>query len=295
MYQIIWKVGIILMETRRKLRRLINEEGKVIRTVGAHNGLTAKLIERNGFDAVWASGFEISSSFGKPDANILSMADFKYITENIVESSNLPVIADCDTGYGNANNVIEVVNKYEKMGVAGICIEDKIFPKMNSFIGNGQKLISKDDFCEKIEAAKNTQKDTNFVVIARIESLIAGTGMDDALERAYSYSNAGADMILIHSKNKTPEEVIRFSKLWNFSTPLVVVPTTYPMLSVEESKMYGFKMMIYANPIIRSSVKAINSMLTNLYNSKSLEEVDEQLISMDYMFDLQGIKKLSYI
>lgn len=282
------------MRATKKLRKLINEEGRVLRTVGAHNGLTAKLIERNGFDAVWASGFEISSAFGKPDANILSMADFKYITENIVESTNLPVIADCDTGYGNANNVIEVVKKYEKMGVAGICIEDKTFPKMNSFIENSQKLLSKDDFCDKIEAAKKAQKDPNFVVIARVESLIAGTGMEDALERAYAYANAGADMILIHSKKSTPEEVISFSELWNSSIPLVVVPTTYPMLSVEESKMFGLKMMIYANPIIRTSVRAIDNMLAELNKSKSLDEVSEQLISMDYMFDLQGIKKLSY-
>lgn len=280
------------MDQTKRFKELINQKDKVIRAVGAHNGLTAKLVEKNNFDAVWASGFEISSSFGKPDANILSMADFKNVTENIVESTSLPVIADCDTGFGNVNNVIETVKRYENIGVAGISIEDKLFPKMNSFIGSDQKLISVREFCEKISAVKDTQVDPDFTLIARIESLIAGTGMEDALERAFSYYKAGADMILIHSKKSNPNEVLQFSKLWNYSVPLVVVPTTYPTLSMEEAIQHHLKMLIYANPVIRSSVKAIDKTLAKLNMADSLYNIDDQLIGMDDMFDLQGIKDL---
>ncbi|SET49306.1 phosphoenolpyruvate phosphomutase [Salinibacillus kushneri] len=280
------------MKARNKMRQLINQKGKVIRAVGAHNGLTARLVERHNFDAVWASGFEISSSFAKPDANILSMTEFKNITENIIESTTLPVIADCDTGFGNVNNVIETVKKFENIGVSGISIEDKIFPKMNSFVEKGQSLISKKEFEDKLKAAKDTQIDPDLIIIARIESLIAGSGMDDALERAFAYYQAGADMILIHSKIHNPSEVLQFRKLWNYPTPVVIVPTTYPMFSVEEARNNDFKMLIYANPIIRSSVKAINDTLSKLYSSDSLLEIDDDLIDMSYMFDLQKVKEM---
>ena len=185
---------------------------KLIRIVGAHDGLGAKLIGEAGFDGVWASGLEISASYGLPDANILTMTEYLERAVEMNEATSLPVIADCDTGYGNVNNVIYMVEKYEKAGIAAICIEDKLFPKVNSFIEGRQDLADIDEFCGKIRAVKNTQKNPDFMVIARVEALIAGWGMKEALKRANAYSESGADAILIHSKKKDKKEILEFCK-----------------------------------------------------------------------------------
>ena len=165
-----------------------------------------------GFDGVWASGLEISASYGLPDANILTMSEYLERATEMNEATSLPVIADCDTGYGNVNNVIHMVEKYEKAGIAAICIEDKLFPKVNSFIEGRQDLADIEEFCGKIRAVKNTQKNPDFMVIARVEALIAGWGMKEALKRATAYAESGADAILIHSKKRDNKEILEFCK-----------------------------------------------------------------------------------
>ena len=180
--------------------------------MGAHDGLTAKLIGESGFDGVWASGLEISASYGIPDANILTMSEYLERAIEMNEATSLPVIEIADTGYGNVNNVIHLVEKYEKAGIAAVCIEDKIFPKVNSFVEGRQELADIDEFCGKLSAVKNTQKNKDFMVIARIEALIAGWGMKEALKRANAYVESGADAILIHSKKKDKQEILEFCK-----------------------------------------------------------------------------------
>lgn len=279
------------MKPRQRLRSYLDDPNQLIRVVGAHNALGAKLIERNGFHAVWASGFEISTAHAKPDANILSMTELLYSTQQMVEATTLPVIADCDTGFGNINNVIRMVKEYEKAGVAAVCIEDKVFPKMNSFIPGRQDLAPVEEFCGKISAAKDSQTDGDFMVIARIEALIAKQGMEEALYRAEKYREAGADMILIHSKQKEPYEIIEFCNKWNHDTPIVIVPTTYPDLTLTHIKELNIKAVIYANQALRASVKAVNQMLETLRTSEALSSISSHIAQMDELFDLQGMKE----
>lgn len=281
-----------MISQRKTLKDLINDSTKIIRAVGAHNALGAKLVEINGFDAVWASGFEISTAYARPDANILTMTEFLYAASQMVEATNLPIIADCDTGFGNVNNVIRMVKDYEKAGIAAVCIEDKLFPKMNSFISTRQNLICTEEFCNKISAAINTRVDPNFLVIARVEALIAGYSMNEALERAVAYSESGADMILIHSKQKDPSEIFEFCKKWTHKTPIVIVPTTYTSLNLVQVKEHNIKMVIYANQALRASIKAVNKVLSTLNNTGILKSIDSELAKMDELFELQGMNEM---
>lgn len=260
----------------------------IIRIVGAHDGLGAKLISEANFDGVWASGLEISASHGLPDANILTMTEYLERSSEMNEASNLPVIADCDTGYGNVNNVIYLVEKYEQKGIAGICIEDKLFPKTNSFIEGRQDLASVEEFSGKIRAAKNTQKNKDFMVIARIEALIAGWGMEEALHRAKKYVEAGADAILIHSKKKDPKEIITFCKKFKNKVPVVVVPTTYIYFSEKQMKSLGIKMVIYANHILRTTIKSVSENLSLLRSKGQLSCIENKISPLKKVFDLQG-------
>ena len=207
---------------------------KIIRVMGAHDALSAKIAESAGFDAVWASGLEISTSRGVPDANILTMTDFLNAAISMNDAIDIPVVADCDTGFGNSNNVIYMVKKYEAAGIAAVCIEDKHFPKVNSFIPGRQELSDVSEFVGKILAAKNAQVDKDFMVIARVEALIAGWGMKEALRRANAYADAGADAILIHSKAGDTHEIAEFMKQWGNRMPVVVVPTTYYRAKAQE-------------------------------------------------------------
>src|SRR5206468_8780176 len=210
------------MTQAAKLRKLMSRPG-IIKTVGAHDALSAKLIEEAGFDAIWASGFGISASLKCiPDGSFLTMTEQLEVTKNIVEAVSIPVIADCDTGFGNALNVMRTVQDYEKAGVAGICIEDNIFPKRCSFYaGVRRELVPTDEHVRKIQAAKAAQSDPDFVVIARTEAFIAGWGTQEALKRARAYAAAGADAVVVHSKSATFDELKDFTTAWDGACPLV--------------------------------------------------------------------------
>ena len=170
------------MEQARQLRELLHRPGAIV-AIGAHDALSARLIERAGFDAVWASGFAISAAqFALPDANVLTMTENLEVIRHICQATHLPVIADIDNGYGNAVNVMRTITEYEAAGVAAISIEDNIFPKRCSFYSGVQReLVSVAEHCGKIQAAKRAQRSADFMVIARTETLIAGWGMEEAL------------------------------------------------------------------------------------------------------------------
>ena len=170
---------------------------------GAFDAMSAKLVENVGFDAVWAGSFAISATHALPDASILTMTEFLNASSIMANACNIPIIADCDTGFGGPSNVTHMVRKYESAGISSICIEDKIFPKQNSLLENGQNdLLSEKEFVAKILAANEAKNSKDFLIIARIEALISGLGMKEALKRADAYEKAGADAILIHSKQK---------------------------------------------------------------------------------------------
>jgi phosphoenolpyruvate phosphomutase len=281
------------MKNYERLTKLM-ETKAIVKVGGAYDALSAKLVETAGFDAIWAGSFAISATHALPDASILTMTDFLRVSENMVDACNIPVIADCDTGFGGPANVSHAVKKYEKAGIAGISMEDKIFPKQNSLLENSkQELLSEKDFVAKIIAAKESKLDKNFMIIARTEALIAKKGIDEALNRANAYENAGADAILIHSRKKSSDEIFEFSEKWKGSIPLVVVPTSYPSVKVDELISHKIKMVIYANQSLRAAHSVISKILKEIIQKDSLEEIKYDMSSMEDIFKLQEMYKIT--
>ncbi len=280
------------MQNADILHELI-ESKPILKVMGAFDSMSAKLVEINGFDAIWAGSFAISATHALPDASILTMTEFLNVSSNIVQSCKIPVIADCDTGYGGPSNVSHTVKKFELAGVAAICIEDKTFPKQNSLLKNGKhELISEKEFVAKILAAKEAKSNKNFMIIARTEALIAELGMNEALQRATAYQNAGADAILIHSKKETPDEIFEFSESWKGKIPLVVVPTTYPTVGIDELIKNKFKMTIYANQTLRVAYSAMNNMLREIKDCKRISDIKQEMSSMEDIFELQKMYEI---
>ncbi|RZD39335.1 MAG: phosphoenolpyruvate phosphomutase [Thaumarchaeota archaeon] len=281
------------MTNSEKLKELL-ESNSIVKVGGAYDALSAKLVETSGFDAIWAGSFAISATHALPDASILTMTDFLRVAENMVDACTIPVIADCDTGFGGPANVSHAVKKYEKAGIAGISMEDKIFPKQNSLLENSkQELLPEKDFVAKIIAARESKKEDDFMVIARTEALIAEKGMDEAIRRARAYENAGADAILIHSKKNTPDEIFEFCKLWNGKIPLVVVPTSYPSVKLNELISHKIKMVIYANQSLRVAHNVISKLLKEIIQKESLNEINIDMSSMNDIFKLQEMYKIN--
>jgi len=281
------------MTNSKKLRKAL-EKNSILKVGGAYDALSAKLVEITGFDAIWAGSFAISATHALPDASILTMTDFLRASENMVDACNIPVIADCDTGFGGPPNVSHAVKKYEKVGVAGMSIEDKIFPKQNSLLENSkQELLSEKDFVAKIIAARESKIEKDFMIIARTEALIAEKGMDEAINRAEAYENAGADAILIHSKKNTPKEIFEFSDKWKGKIPLVVVPTSYPSVKVDELISHKIKMVIYANQSLRAAHNIMLKTLKDVIKKESLDDVNIELSSMKDIFKLQEMYKIN--
>ena len=271
------------------------ESKSILKVGGAFDAMSAKLVENSGFDAIWAGSFGISATHALPDASILTMTEFLNVASNMEEACNIPIIADCDTGFGGPSNVSHMVKKYEKAGIAAVCIEDKTFPKQNSFLENSkQELLSEKDFVAKIIAARDAKENPNFTIIARTEALISGMGMKEAIKRALAYEKAGADAILIHSKQDSPNEIFEFSESWGGTLPLVVVPTTYPTVKLDELISHNIKMIIYANQTLRVAHASISKILKQIKNSASVSDISEDLSSMEEIFQLQemyNIKK----
>ena len=270
------------------LRRRLSAPS-VVRVAGAHDALSALVAEDVGFDAVWASSLAISASRGLPDMSLLTMTDYLQAAGYMNDACRVPVIADCDTGFGNAVNVAYMVRQYEAAGVAAVCIEDKVFPKRNSFVHTEQVLEDADVFAGKIEVAKRTQRGDDFLVIARTEAAIAGLGVDEALRRAHRYVDAGADAILMHSKSRQPDEVLEFCDAWQCRAPVVVVPTTYFAWHVDDAAKAGVSMVIYANQALRASVSSMGHALRQTLANGSSVPVEDCIAPMDDIFRLQRV------
>ncbi|GBF04731.1 phosphoenolpyruvate phosphomutase [Deinococcus aerius] len=272
-------------------RRLVS--GETLVAIGAHNGLSARLGEEAGFECLWASGLEISASRGMPDANIITFSEMADAVRNIVESVSIPVIVDADSGYGNAINVIRTVQELEHAGAAGLCLEDNVFPKRNSFYADVTRdIVDAREHVSKIKAAVYARKSEDFVVIARTEGFIVGLGVDEVLERAHAYADAGADAVLVHSKIDNPSEIYAFSARWDREVPLVAVPTTYNSVTVEELRAHGYTMCIFANHGIRSFVSRAREILRQLRESGSASTVEPQLCTLGDLFGLVGFADL---
>ena len=280
------------MSKARRLRDFLDGSRPAV-ALGAHDGLSAKLIAEAGFDAIWASGFGISATHAVPDANVLTMSETLEATRMMVYASRIPVVADCDSGYGNAINVIRTVREFSREGAAGICLEDNDFPKRCSFYGGVRRsLVTIQEHAEKIRAAHEARVDADFVIIARTEAFIAGEGLDLALERAHAYADAGADAILVHSKATDSAEIRAFAERWQHRLPLVAVPTTYASVSLDELQEYGVRLVIFANQLLRSAIRAMRDALIRLREDPRPAAVDDAIVPLSEVYELVGLPEL---
>eukprot|EP01097_Dermamoeba_algensis_P005487 TRINITY_DN3493_c0_g1_i1.p1 TRINITY_DN3493_c0_g1~~TRINITY_DN3493_c0_g1_i1.p1 ORF type:complete len:309 (-),score=84.16 TRINITY_DN3493_c0_g1_i1:108-1034(-) len=257
----------------------------------AHNGLSAKIVQETGFKGIWASGLSISAALGVRDNNEASWTQVLEVLDFMSEATKIPILLDGDTGYGNFNNARRLVRKLEQRGVAGVCLEDKLFPKTNSFLGEAQPLADVNEFANKIRACKDYQLDPDFVVVARVEALIAGHPLKEALLRAEKYRAAGADAILIHSKKGDCKEIDLFMKEWAGRGPVVIVPTKYYKTPTQHFKDIGVKLVIWANHNLRSSITAMQETSKKIYEEQTLVSVEKKIATVDEVFRLQNQKE----
>jgi len=281
------------MSAGKRLREAMAAAG-LVQVMAAHSPLSAVLAEEAGFDGLWASGFELSALYGLPDVSLVSMTQHLEMVRAIADRCGLPIVADIDTGFGNALNVIHAVRHYERAGAAAVVIEDKTFPKVTSLVAGGrQELLRAEEFQGKVRAALEARRDPDFLVIARTEALIAGLGESEALNRAAAYEAAGADMILVHSKKKTPAEVESFAHAWTGRAPLVLVPTAYPDLTVERIKALGkVKMVIYGNHAIRAAVTAMQRIFARIRAEGGIQSLTKDIVPVEEIFRLQRMDQV---
>src|SRR5499433_916599 len=281
------------MHHATRLREALKKP-RALKIVGAHDALSARLIERAGFDGVWASGFAISASLKCiPDASFITSSEQLEVERNIAEAVSIPVIADCDTGYGNALNVMRTVNDRERAGVAAICIEDNVYPKRCSFYaGIRRELIPIEEHCGKIKAAKAAQIFPEFVLIARTEALIAGWSQEEALKRAEAYAEAGADAVLIHSKSRSFDELKAVYKAWSSRVPLVVVPTIFDQTTADEMARAGAKIIIYANQPVRAAIRGMRETLAVIQKDTRPGAANDRIVTLPEVYDIVGVPQM---
>lgn len=281
---------------RTALRRGLASTRPVV-AVGAHDALSARLIEQRAFDAVWVSGLGVSTAqLGIPDLNLMTFSEALEAAVRIDRATEIPVIADCDNGYGGLLNVVRTAREYELAGIAGICLEDNLFPKRNSLLGAEveRELLPAAEHARRIAAVKDRQDGPEFVVIARVEALIAGLGVDEAIDRATAYAAAGADAIVIHSRDKTLAEIDAFLEQWrpvDPGVPLVAIPTLFPTFSAEELAAKGFAMIIFANQPLRGAVRAMEQVLDALRDGRRAAAANPFVDPVDHIFDLVGTRE----
>ncbi|MEM7541291.1 MAG: phosphoenolpyruvate mutase [Pseudomonadota bacterium] len=281
------------MSKAKQLKTMLNSENLEF-ILEAHNGLSARVVEEAGFSGIWASGLALSAQFGVRDNNEASWTQIVDMVEFMSDVTSIPILLDGDTGYGNFNNMRRLVQKLEQRDVAGVCIEDKIFPKTNSFIrGEEQPLADIDEFCGKIAAGKDSQQDDDFVIVARVEALIAGRDVSEAIRRADAYHRAGADAILIHSKLSKADQIVEFANEWANRAPLVIVPTKYYSTPVSVYENAQIALVIWANHMVRSAIGAMQETAGRIFAERSLVAVEDDIATVDEIFRLQGADELA--
>lgn len=254
---------------------------------GAYNGLTARLVENAGFDALWASGFSISASMALPDANVITASELVRTVDEMVNSVAIPVIVDCDEGYGALPGTLRLVQQLWKAGAQGICVEDNTYPKVNSFFtAREHLLIHKQHFADKVSAIK--QAVPEMMVIARTEALIADLSLDEAIDRGVFYAEHGADCVVLHSRYSELAQYEVMMKSWPCDVPLVVIPTMAPGIKFTDFARLGYKIVIFANQVLRANVLVTEQILQLLHTHGDLSLVQDRLASMQHIFDLAG-------
>ena len=287
-------------EFRRKRLKQLLKLRPIVKAMEVHSGLTGLIVEKtfverdNGefdqFDAMWLSSLCDSTAKGKPDIELVDMTSRFKTIDDIMDVTTKPIIFDGDTG-GLVEHFVYMVHTLERMGVSAVIIEDKIGLKKNSLFGNDVEQTQDDieHFCEKISAGKRVQLTDEFMIIARIESLILEKGMEDALNRAHAFVKAGADGIMIHSRKESPAEILEFCDRFrkdDKETPIVVVPTSYNIVTEEELAEHGVNIVIYANQLTRSAFPAMEQTAKDILKYHRAKEVDDRLLSIKKIISL---------
>jgi phosphoenolpyruvate phosphomutase len=254
--------------------------------MGAHDGLSATIAAYEGFPALWASGLCISTSLGVRDSSEASWTQLLGVVETMTEAVRVPVLVDGDTGHGTYETARRFARRSERIGAAGVCFEDKTFPKVNSYFGNGHALAPIAEFCGKIAACKDAQADPDFVLVARTEALICGRSMTEALERADAYSDAGADALFIHSRQSTAAEIAEFTRRWSGRLPLLVSPTTYPSTTLDVFSRMGVAGVIWANQSMRAAFAAMRDTCRQVRRAGGIGEVERTVAPLTDIFAL---------
>lgn len=290
---------LAMPEYRRKRLRQLLKLCPIVKTMEVHSGLTGLIVEKtiiehddalDQFDAMWISSLCDSTAKGKPDIELVDMTSRFRTIDDVMEVTTKPIIFDGDTG-GLVEHFVYTVRSLERMGVSAVIIEDKIGLKKNSLFGTEveQTQDSIEHFCEKIRAGKKVQLTDDFMIIARIESLILEQGMEDALARARAYAEAGADGIMIHSRKKVPDEIFEFCDAFrelDKGTPLVVVPTSYNTVTERELVEHGVNIVIYANQLTRSAFPAMEQTAKDILKYHRAKEVDDRLMPIKDIISL---------
>ncbi|KUM25929.1 phosphoenolpyruvate phosphomutase [Mesorhizobium loti] len=259
----------------------------------AHDALSAAIAQKAGFKGLWASGLSISSSLGYRDANEASWTDLVNVVERMADATSIPILVDADSGFGNFNNARIAARKLHRHGAHGVCVEDKGFPKMNSFVGDRHPLAEVGEFCGRLKAIKDTISDPEFVLVARIEALIAGHGQEEALTRAHAYADAGADAILIHSRKSNPDEIFAFTRAWQNRLPVVIVPTKYYRTPVAEYCAAGIATVIWANHNMRAAIAAMRDVCGRIMRDGAIAGVEGDVATLEELFDLMNYDELA--
>lgn len=280
-------------QTRTAALRAMLAPGELDFIMEAHNGLSARIAEEAGFRALWASGLSISAALGVRDNNEASWTQALEVIEFMADATTVPILVDGDTGHGNFNNFRRFIRKLEQRGASGVCIEDKIFPKTNSFLrGEAQPLAAVDEFCGKIMAGRDALNDPDFIIVARTEAFIAGWGLAEALRRAEAYRVAGADAIVVHSALSKPDEIFAFLDEWAERHPIVLIPTRYHTTPVSAFEERGVSAVVWANHLMRSALTAMQETAARIHAERSITGVEEVVAPLREVFRIQGDEEL---
>ena len=280
-------------ETMRKttILRQMMAGNKIVVAPGAHDALTAKIIEQVGFEAVYMTGYgQAASHLGKPDVGLLTLTEMVARAANIVEAVNVPVIADADTGFGNAVNVMRTVREYEKAGVAAIQLEDQVAPKKCGHM-TGRQVVSKEEMVGKIKAAADVRTDSDFMIIARTDARTVH-GIGEALERAKAYEEAGADILFVES----PESIEEMKQITSsFKVPVLanmVEGGRTPFLPVQELESLGYDLVIFPTASTYLVTKALKRLMTTLKETGTTASLIPEMITFEEFNDLIGLTKI---
>ncbi|WP_456815226.1 phosphoenolpyruvate mutase [Bradyrhizobium sp. USDA 4529] len=258
----------------------------------AHDGLSAAIAKRAGFKGLWASGLSIACSLGYRDANEASWSQLVDVVERIKDSTELPVLVDGDGGFGNFNNARLLARKLRQRGAAGVAFEDSCFPKLNSFVGNRHPLADIDEFSGRLRAVKDTVAN-DLILVARIEALIAGHDMDEALLRAHAYADAGADAILIHSRRSAADEILAFTRAWHNRLPVVIVPTKYYRTPISAYRNACISTVIWANHSMRAAMAAMRHVCARIITEENTTSIEPNIATLEEVFELMSYDELA--